>query len=305
MATAAPKAKTAAPEPMLPAMASEDSFTAALREAGFLSAASGGTDFNRIKVSGQNFVYGTDEKGNDNIIASYNPVTKEPAMYVRIAGPITEYQKAWFDKDGELARAVGRPDSAGKMCKSHFDDANEARKFSAPINGQRYSCDECPIHPFVPKDQLPPEAKGKKCAWNADIDFFILDKQPDGTLAQTDQTLYTMSLSTTGVIEFKGSSSKKTSALSGSVSDENFMVKLAKLGITKWGEKGILQAMSNYHLGAVVAELRSLPTSSADGAFKYNVTSFTPIDILDLEEQPALPAASDESDSGDPDDVPF
>lgn len=286
--------------PNVPAIPTDDIFTAALRDAGFLSAAGGGTDFNRIKVSGQNFVYGTDEKGNDNIIASYNPVTKEPAMYVRIAGPITEYQKAWFDKDGDLARAVGRPEMAGKMCKSHFEDPKEARKFA--MDGT--SCDTCPIHPFVPKDQLPPEAKGKKCAWNADVEFYILDKQPDGTLAQTDNTLYTMSLSTTGVIEFKGSSSKKTSPLAGSVSDENFMVKLAKLGIQKWGEKGILQAMSHYNLGGVIAELRSLPASSGDGAFKYNVTSFTPIEILEQEEQPALPGPALGEDD-DSDDVPF
>jgi hypothetical protein len=186
------------------------------------------------------------------------------------------------------------------MCKSHFDDPNEARKFS----DDGTSCDTCPIHPFVPKDQLPEEAKGKKCAWNADIDFYILDKQPDGTLAATDQTLYTMSLSTTGVIEFKGSNSKKGNALAGSVSDQNFMVKLAKLGMSKWGEPGILKAMSMFQLGGVVAELRSLPTSSNDGAFKFNVTSFTPIDILEIEEPAALPESAEGDDAGEGN-VPF
>lgn len=302
MATAAAAKKAAASTPNVPAVLDEDAFAAALREHGFLSAAGGGSDFNRIKVVGQNFVFGTDERGNDNIIASYNPVTKEPALYVRIAGQPTEYQKAWFDKDGELARAVGRPQAAGKMCKSHFDDPNEARKFGA-TSVDRASCDECPIHPFVPKDQLPEEAKGKKCAWNADIEFYILDKQEDGTLAAIDETLYTLSLSTTGVIEFKGSNSKKTSALAGSVSDQNFMVKLAKLGMEKWGAPGILKAMSYFNLGGVVAEVRSLPASSGDGAFRYSVTSFTPIDILEVEEPAALPGSAD--DSGDPDEVPF
>lgn len=293
MATAA-AAKQAA-NTNTPAVLDEDAFAAALREHGFLSAAGGGSDFNRIKVSGQNFVYGTDERGNDNIIASYNPVTKEPALYVRIAGQPTEYQKAWFDKDGLLANAVGRPNKAGKMCKSHFDDPNEARKFS----DDGTSCDTCPIHPFVPKDQLPDEAKGKKCAWNADVEFYILDKQPDGTLAAIDETLYTLSLSTTGVIEFKGSNSKKTNALAGSVSDQNFMVKLAKLGMEKWGAPGILKAMSMFTLGGVIAEVRSLPASSGDGAFRYSVTSFTPIDILEVTEPTALPEATDDSD------VPF
>lgn len=291
MATAA-KAK-APEEPMVPALASEDAFTAALREAGFLSLASAGSDFHRIKVQGQNFLYG------DEIIASYNARTKEPALYVRIAGPIQEYQANWFDKDGELARAIGRPEIAGKMCKSHFDDPNEARKFS----NTGASCDECPIHPFVPKDQLPDEANGKKCSWKADIDLYLLDKQDDGTLKQTDETLYTMTLPTTAVIEFKGSSSKKAAPLAGSVSDENFMVRLAKLGVSKWGEKGILKAMSFYNLGGVIAELRPLPASSNDGAFNYNVLSFNPIEILEIEEQPALPGSS--SDEEDSDDVPF
>lgn len=283
-----------AAEPQLPALVDREvDFTAALRDAGFLSAVSAGTDFNRIKVNGQNFEY------NGEIIASYNAKTKEPALIVRIANPITEYQSMWFDKDGELARAVGRPGMAGKMCKSHFEDPNEARRFA--MDGT--SCDTCPVHPFMPKDQLPPEADGKRCAWKADVDLYILDKNEDGVLEETDKTLYTMSMSTTGVIEFKGSSSKKSSALAGAVSEENFMVKLAKLGIQKWGEKGILKALTYYQLGGVIAELRPLPASSNDGAFKYNVISFNPIEILELEAPTALPGP-DTEDSED-NDIPF
>jgi hypothetical protein len=275
------------------AQAAPVDFLAALRNAGFLSQPNQGADFHRIKHQGQNLIY------NDEIIASYNAVTKEPALIVRIAGPIVEYQANWFEKDGNLARAIGRPDVAGKMCKSHFDDPNEARKFS----NHGTSCDECPIMPFVPKDKLPDEAKGKKCSWKADIDLYILDKQADGTYAQVDQTLYTMSLPTTAVIEFKGSTSKKADGIAGSVSPENFMVKLAKLGMQKWGDD-FLKAHTYYNLGGVIAELRPLPTSSNDGAFNYNVISFNPIDILEMDEAPALPGpAPDEA----PDDggVPF
>jgi len=280
----------------VPALASDDIFTTALRDAGFLSPISAGTDFHRIKVQGQNFLY------NDEILASYNAKTKEPALYVRIAGAISEYQANWFDKDGNLARAVGRPAIAGKMCKSHFDDPNEARKFA--MDGT--SCDACPVHPFVPKDQLPDEANEKKCAWKADIDLYILDKQEDGTLKPVDETLYTMTLPTTAVIEFKGSSSKKTTSMAGSVSPENFMVKLARLGIEKWGEKGLLQALTYFNLGGVVAEVRPLPASSNDGAFSYNVVSFTPIDILEMDDTAALPAPTEETKAPIADeDVPF
>lgn len=291
--------KAAAPTaaPNLPAVQTDDDFTAALRAAGFLSPASAGSDFHRIKVTGQNFMV------DDEIIASYNAKTKEPALIVRIAGPITEYQANWFDKDGDLARAIGRPEIAGKMCKSHFDDPKEARRFSQT----GASCDECPIHPFVPKDQLPPEADGKRCSWKADVDLYILEKVvgDDGavTYTQDDDTLYTMTLPTTAVIEFQGSSSKKGSPLAGAVSEENFKVKLAKLGMAKWGEEGILKAGTYYALGGVIAELRPLPASSNDGAFNYNVLSFTPIEILEMDERAALPGPS--ADEGDSEDVPF
>lgn len=286
-----------APNANVPALATEDAFTAALRAQGFLSPASAGTDFHRIKVQGSNLVYGED------IIASYNAKTKEPALYIQISDAPTEYQAMWFDKDGNLARAVGRPEIAGKMCKSHFDNPREARKFA--MDGT--SCDTCPVHPFMPKDQLPPEARtasgdSKKCSWKADMEFYILDKQEDGTLARVDDTLYTMSLPTTAVIEFKGSSGKKSSPLAGSVSPENFMVRLAKLGISKWGEEGILKAGTYLRLGGVIAELRILPAKANDGAFNYNVVSFNPIDILEVEEPTALPSSADDGDDGD---VPF
>lgn len=290
----APRTPTVAAAPQLPAIANNDDlFTAALRDAGFLSPASAGTDFNRIKLDGQNLVY------NDEIIASYNAKTKEPALYIRLAGEATEYQAMWFDKDGNLARAVGRPGMAGKMCKSHFDDPNEARSFA--MDGT--SCDSCPVHPFMPFDKLPPEAGNKRCAWKADLEFYILDKQEDGTLAQTDDTLYTMSLPTTGVIEYKGSSSKKGGGpLAGSVSPENFKVQLARLAMTKWGEKGILMAKTYERAGGVIAELHILRGTSPDGSRSYPVVSLRPIDILEMEEAPALP---DTSEAPDDEGVPF
>ncbi len=297
MATAKLPSKTPEPQP-LALIGDDDAYTAALRAAGYLSPASAGTDFHRIKVQGQNFIY------NDEILASYNAKTKEPALIVRIAGPITEYQSMWFDKDGDLARAIGRPEIAGRSCNSHFDDPKEARKFS----DKGTSCDACPVHPFVPKDQLPPEANGKRCSWKADIDLYILDRDDKGNLVQSDETLYTMSLPTTAVIEFKGSNSKKASALAGSVSPQNTMVRLGKLALDKWGEEGLLKAMTYYSLGGVIAEVRPLPASSNDGAFNYNVVSFNPIEILEMDEPAALPDHSGDDQPTidiDPDDVPF
>jgi hypothetical protein len=280
----------------------DDDFTAKMRAAGFLTPLSAGTDFNRLKVTGQNITF------NDQLIASYNPVKKEPALYVRIAGPIEEYQTLWIEKDGELARRMERPAIAGSYCRSHFDDPNEARRFGVSQKDKiKASCDECPVHPFVPYDKLPTEAKGKRCSWKGDVDLYILEKQPDGTFTQEDETLYTMSLPTTSMIEFKGSSSKKAgSGIRGSISDENSMVKLAKLGMTKWGEEGLLKAMTYFGLGGVICELRLPPTTGGqDKEFNYNVISFTPIDVLDLEQAPALPDTSSAEGEDAVDDVPF
>jgi hypothetical protein len=290
---ATPAATKKAEEPQLPALAgNEDAFTAALREAGFLSPASAGSDFHRVKLDGQNLTY------EGEVIGSYNAKTKEPALYIRLAGEATEYQAAWISE--ALAIAIDRPALAKKMCKSHFNDPNEARKMS----DRGYSCDTCPIHPLMPKTDLPPEADEKRCSWKADIDFYILEKQTDGTLKQVDETLYTMSLATTAVIEYKGSGGNKTpgAALKGSVSPENFKVQLAKLGMAKWGEKGILMAKTYEAAGGVIAEVHILRGQSPDGSRSYPVVSLKPIDILEMEEAPALP---DTSGAAEDDEPPF
>lgn len=274
-----------------PAVVDADEFTKKLLAAGFLNKSGGGNDFNRITAKGGNVVF--DKK----VIASYNEATKEPALIVQIADMPTEYQSMWFTK--ELATAVGRDgsipgvaDISNRFCKSHFEDPNEARKYSEDGT----SCEQCPVMPYKSYESLPEAAKrqdgASKCAWKADIEFYILEKLEDGTFKMEDETLYTMSLPTTGVIEFKGSSSRKSNPLAGSVSAEHFMVQLAKLGMQKWGEEGLLKAHTYLRLGGVVAEMRLPMTETQDGSKTYNVTSFTPIEILEVTEQAKLPEKS-------------
>lgn len=287
----------------VPAVADKknDEFTAALIAAGFLNPASGGSTFNRIKMSGNVLYYG------DDVIGEYSLKTKEPALIVQITDAPVEYQSMWFEP--ELALAVDRPSISGRFCKSYFDDPTQARKFAEDGT----DCNTCPVHPFMPQDQLPPEAKAQrgasKCSWKGDIEFRILEKNEDGTLAAVDETVYTLSLPTTGIIEFKGSSSKKGNPLAGSVSDENFMVKLARLGVEKWGEEGLLKAHTALRMGGVIAELRLPQAQSRDGSNSYHVASFTPIDIIEQEEQAALPTSegADEVDesTAEAGDLPF
>lgn len=282
-----------------------DEFTAALQAAGFLNAGNT-SEFHRVRMQGSNLIY------NDEVIGVYNAKTKEPALIVRITDAPAEYQSMWFEP--ALAMAVERPEVSGRFCKSHFDDPQENRKYSEAYNGKRASCDDCPVSPFVRPENLPQEAKDQdgasKCSWKADIEFQIVDRDDEGNLTQNDDTIYTFSLSTTGIIEFKGSSSRKGNPLAGVVSEENFMVQLAKLGIEKWGKEGLLKAHTALRMGGVIAELR-LPTATnpQDKSRSWNVPSFTPIDILETQEQPALEGGDDTENASaattDDDDVPF
>lgn len=298
----------------LPAVPDPGEWEEALRAAGFISPAMGGKDINRLKIAGQNIYSG------DELIATSTPATKgkkaEPALIVQLIDAPRQYQSLWFDKkenahndgsNGLLAAAVGRdgtqhgiPSIEGRFCKSHFDVEAEARRFAEDGT----SCDTCPVHPFVPKDQLPPEANGKKCSWRADVEFRILEKNEEGLLEALDDTIWTVSLSTTGVIEFVGSSGRKNDPMAGSVSEKNTMAQIAQLGFNKWGKEGILKARTMLSLGGVICELYIIPTKSKDGSIHWTVPSFVPIEILEQEEQQALPDTSGDG-TVESDDVPF
>lgn len=278
--------------PMVPD--NTDDFTRALIEAGYITPAMAGKDINRIKVKGSNFEY------NDEIIASYNAKTKEPALIVQLLGAPIQYQGMWFDKDGLLANAVNRPGIAGKFCRSYFDDPQQARKYAEDGT----SCETCEVHPWKREDQLPAEALAQdgasKCSWRGEIEFRILEKSAEGVISSEDETIYTMSLPTTAMIEFVGSNSRNSNQLAGSVSEYNTMVRLAALARQKWGDEGISQGHTALALGGVIAEVRALPASNKDRNFNYNVVSFNPIDILEMVEQPALTTTSEPEPETEP-----
>lgn len=276
--------------PNTPALPTGDDLQRKLMESGFLNKAEGGSEFNRITAKGQNLVY------NKEVIASYNAKTKEPVLLVQLTDMPVEYQAMWFTT--ELADAVGRPEVANRFCKSHFDDPAEAREWSEAYGeeGKRQNCRQCPVNPFKKPSELPPEAKAQdgasKCAWKGDLEFRIIEQQADGTFASSDETVYTMTLPTTGIIEFKGSNSKKADPMAGSASAEHFMVKLAKMGMTKWGlEEGLKKAQTALQNGGVIAAMRLPSKDTQDGSKSYTVVSFDPIEILEVEEAATLPEA--------------
>jgi hypothetical protein len=294
------KAATPAEQPpALPTMG-QDEWTAALQQAGLINVSA---SKNRLTVKGTNIMLG------DKMVAAYNQMTKEPALYVRLMGRPREEQALWFDdlenagrpdSNAMLAKAIGRdgsvegvPSIVGKFCRSHFDIESENRRFAEDGT----SCDLCPVGPWVPKENLPPEAKGKRCAWRGEVEFQIMNKT-DAGWEPADPTVYKMNLATTGIIEFVGPSKNP---MAGSVSEFNTMALIGKIGYEKWGKEGVLKARTMLDLGGVICELHILPASS--GAMAWNVPSFRPIEIIEQVEHPALPDSSTEEWSSE--DIPF
>lgn len=302
MATkAAPARNLPAPQTYTP-----EQIQAALIEGGLIQPSSAGSEITRIKVTGNNFMVG------DDIIAVYNPIKKDPALLVQIVDAPVILQQLWFTP--ELAQLTGHDELLAKMgergmfCKSHEAEPNEAMKYSE--NG--FECRACPVNSFVHPDSLPMLADGtraKKCAMGADLDLRILND--DGTL--TDKTVYTMSLSQTGLVEFQGGRGRNADRSKGysqinpksrhDGDDGNFLFKLMGVGLAKGLNPAAI--MTSLRLGQVIAEVRSLPATNERGTFNWSVPSFTPIDILADESVAALPGETNADDNGDGEALPF
>lgn len=288
--------KPAASRAIVPATPlGDDEMTAALRAAGLIEPERGGGDYpQRAKVDGLTISLG------DEMYVS-NPKTKAPAFRARLIDVPVEYQGVFLDDD--LARAINRSGDAGTYCKSFFAIEDQKREFSE----DGHNCRECPINPFTKRDALPLLDNGKvakKCQWRAEVAFQVLDAEG----AISDDTVWTLDLSTTSVIEFKGT--QKTQP-EGSVSEFNFMQKLARFGAASTPDDpttGFRNALNALALGLVIVDVRQIPTSK-DGV-NWNVTSFDPVQILESEATAAIEAGDivgDDAPADAPqtDDLPF
>lgn len=247
--------------------------TAALRAAGVLEEPQG--SFHRAKLDGATLLL-------DDEPYVYNPKTDKPAIVVRLARSPIEYQAFWFDETD--AAANGR-ESEG-FCKSYFDIPEQARKFSQ----DGHSCEACPFYPF--NREAP-----KRCQWKGDVEFQQVFDWGEPDKQRLGDELWTLTLSTTGMIEFKGTGKEP---VRGSVSDMNFYHRLARYALDNG--MSVPDALTALAQGRVIAEVRILRASSKDGARTWSVVSFTPVAILDLANTPALTAGTDD---GDLDDLPF
>ena len=250
---------------------SAEDITAALQSAGAIDEEQERVE--RVKLDGSTFV-ATD----DNIWVS-NPKTQEPAFVARIMGPPAQFQAFWFTP--ELAAQAGRDDmAAGGFCKSYYDNPAEAREHGT--NGA--SCRSCLFNPFG--DSRP------KCSWKGDIQFQVVPE--DGTLTG-EETVYTMTLSTTGMIQWKGT---RKAPNEGSVTNKNFMFMLAELALKnapEWGktpQEAIRIALNALNEGLVAANFRIVRATNENNGNTWSVPVVEPvhIEVPGAEDTPAIEA---------------
>ena len=259
---------------------SETDYTVFLRNHGGIEEA--GTSFLRAKLDGAAIML-------DDEPFVGNPKTGTAALVARIVSPPKQYQAFWFD--AESAEHADRPEKADSFCKSYFDEPTQARKFSS----DGAECDKCPFSPWL-------RDIAKRCQWRGDLAFQPID--PDSGLYRPD--IWTISLSTTGMIEWQGTN---RSPVKGSVSDLNTMQKLARLAVATWPdiepESAVVRGLTELALGNVLMEMRVLRGSTEDGARTWPVLSLTPTEFLEITAGIAEIAGPDTIAAVDIDDLPF
>lgn len=212
----------------------------------------------RMKTSGTNFV-------TDDNMWMTNPMTGEPAFVARLLSAPVQYQSFWFD--AAAAEKAGRPDMEKRFCKSHYDNPNENREYGT--NGA--PCRPCPFNPFG--NERP------KCSWKGDLAFQIIPE--DGQLTG-DEPIHSITLSITGMIEYKGT---KKDNVAGSVTEQNFMHRLATLSVANaadWGvsqEAAVLIGLNALAEGMVAAEFRSITAKNEEKGMEWQVVSLNPVHI--------------------------
>lgn len=244
------------PSELQPAALSPEDITAILAKAGAVDEEQ--EEFFRIKTDGTNFV-------SDDDIWMTNPKTDEPAFTARLLGPPVQYQSKWFDADA--AYEAERPEMANKFCKSYYDNPQENRERGT--NGA--SCRDCIFKPF---------GDGSfKCSWKGDIQFQIV---PDDGVMVGDEIVWTMTLSTTGMMEWRGTRKNRTG---GTATEKNFMHRLAELSLQKsveWGlepDAAVIAGLTSLAGGGVAAEFRAIRVTNEQRGNTWTVPSLNPVHI--------------------------
>jgi hypothetical protein len=278
---------------VVPASLDHDELMAMLGQAGMLSAPSA-SNFHRMALVSGSLV--TDQGTPQE--ESWPPTKRGPTMVVRIVKPPVYYNTFFMSADEKNksvdARRIGRPELNGKFAKKYDDPAEQAADEYANLDAYEA------LAKFT----------GNRGSFKADVQLQIIPES--GTLTG-EEPVYTLSLSTTSALDWRGSTKNPSG---GVVQDKNFIVQLAELAIEQATANGaskeelqnaVLNAMTALRLGGVVAEVYLVQTQSeTDSSIRWTVVAFKPVHIELGEEQPALTAGeSTETPVDDLDDLPF
>jgi hypothetical protein len=246
-----------------------DDLTKFLQQSGWAEKSSGDAPL-RMKLDGNMLVT------PDGEMFVYNPTKpKIPALTARIVKPPEEYWAIWIDADA--ARLIGQPELQDSFSKKYVHPDPDRRTWDSD----------------AAFDQL--KNAGVKASWKADI---LLQVMPETGNLTGDEPVYTLTLSTTSLIEFKGASREPDK---GAVSEKNFIRKLCEFSIEadpKNGKQAVTAALLSLTLGGVVAEIRLLRAENKELGRSWTVISFDPIYIEQMFEGEMLLSGSDDAEAG-------
>lgn len=263
-------ARGAAPTPItavVPATLDNAKLMALLGQAGMI-AKGGDSKYRRMSLTAGSLV--TDPGQPDE--ETWPPTKRGPTMTVRIVKPPIYYSSFFLsedEKNGSVdARKIGRPELNGKFVKK-YDDPNEGA-LDEWSNSDVYADIE--------------RVTGRRGSFKGDIQLQIVPE--DGQMTG-DEPIYTLSLSTTSALDFRGTTKNPEG---GVVQEKNFIVQLAEFAITQAVEAGVtdegalsqavLDAMTALRLGGVVAEIYLITTQSEkDPSQKWTVVAFKPVHV--------------------------
>jgi hypothetical protein len=282
--TRAPARPAAQTKAVVPAQLDNDELMALLGQAHVLPEG-GGSMFKRLTLKGG--ILETDDGD------MFPPRKDAPSLTVLITKPPVYYNGIFLsdrnDEDGSVdAGLIGRPELNGRFTR-RYDDPTEQAADNNPAND---------IY-----DEIVRVNGGKKGSFKGDIHVKIV---PDSGELTGEEPEHVLSLSTTSVFEWRGTTRQPTK---GSVSDDTFMVRLARLAARNAVEAGlekaeqtraVLDALVSLRLGGVFADVYLLRAENPENKRTWTVIKFDPIQIEPMTEAPALAAGDDLGD-----DVPF
>jgi len=267
---------------VIPASLTHDDLMALLGQTG--EVAQSQTDFPRMTLKA-----GVLETDDGEMFA---PKRNAPSLTVRIVKPPVYYNAFYLDKGGQNGaidpRRIGREDLDKRFVRKYDDPAEQAADTN-PANA---------VYDLIADET------GQRGSFKGDLLVQIVPESGDMT---GDETVYTLTLSTTSVFEWRGSSRDPGA---GSVSDENFIVKLAKFAVAQAVENGadenaqkttVLNAMTSLRLSGVIADVYLHRAENDDRTRTWWVISFTPVHIEPVTEQAALAPGEPETSE----DAPF